>query len=153
MNYPLLLKQFESLLIGRSLSDMANTSAFLNENIPDLNWVGFYLLDENLKDNCLYLGPFQGKIACTTIPLSKGVCGKSATLKQTIVVPNVHEFGGHIACDSRSNSEVVIPLIRDGVLFGVLDLDSPSYDRFKNVEEIEFLDSLVKTFINSKTTT
>jgi GAF domain-containing protein len=129
---------------------MANTSAFLFENIPDLNWVGFYLIDENLKDNCLYLGPFQGKVACTTIPLSKGVCGKSASLKKTIVVADVHQFEGHIACDSRSNSEVVIPLLRDNKLIGVIDLDSPTFNRFNNQSEINFLEAIAYALIISK---
>jgi GAF domain-containing protein len=150
MNYESLLKQYHALLIGKFLSDMANTSAFLFENIPDLNWVGFYLVDENLKDNCLYLGPFQGKVACTTIPLSKGVCGKSATLKQTIVVSDVHQFDGHIACDSRSKSEVVIPLVRDNLLIGVLDLDSPTINRFNNQFEINFLEAIAQALIISK---
>jgi L-methionine (R)-S-oxide reductase len=116
MNFELLLKQLEALLINRPLSDMANTSAFLYENIPDLNWVGFYLLE----GNSLFLGPFQGRVACTEIPLLKGVCGKAAREKKTIVVADVHQFDGHIACDSRSNSEVVIPLIKNNELIGVL---------------------------------
>jgi L-methionine (R)-S-oxide reductase len=146
MDYELLLKQYQSLLIGRFLTDMANTSAFLYEHLPDINWVGFYLLDENT----LYLGPFQGKVACTTIPLTKGVCGHSASQRKTVVVEDVHQFQGHIACDSRSNSEVVIPLIREHQLIGVLDIDSPSLNRFNNPNEVLFLEKIVQTLIISK---
>jgi len=146
MNYELLLKQYQALLIGRFQTDMANTAAFLYEHLPEINWVGFYLIE----NNCLYLGPFQGKVACTTIPLSKGVCGAAASKKATIVVPNVHLFEGHIACDSRSQSEVVIPLIKEGELIGVLDVDSPNIDRFNKSEEVQFLEALVQALIISK---
>ena len=146
MNYSSLLKQYNSLLIGRDLTDLANTTAFLYENLADINWVGFYLFE----DNCLYLGPFQGLVACTTIPLSKGVCGKAAREQKTIVVANVHEFEGHIACDSRSQSEVVIPLVKNNILVGVLDIDSPSLNRFNNADEILFLEQVVQSLIISK---
>ena len=146
MNYELLLKQYQSLLIGRFTTDMANTSAFLFEHLPDINWVGFYLLEES----SLYLGPFQGKVACTVIPLSKGVCGHSASIRKTVVVEDVHQFAGHIACDSRSNSEVVIPLIREGQLLGVLDVDSPSFNRFKDPAVVKFLEAVVQALIISK---
>jgi L-methionine (R)-S-oxide reductase len=146
MNFELLLKQLEALLINRPLSDMANTSAFLYENIPDLNWVGFYLLE----GNSLFLGPFQGRVACTEIPLLKGVCGKAAREKKTIVVADVHQFDGHIACDSRSNSEVVIPLIKNNELIGVLDIDSPSLNRFQNPDEIKFFENVVYALTISK---
>jgi GAF domain-containing protein len=146
MNYETLLKQYQSLLIGRFLTDISNTSAFLYEHLPDINWVGFYLLD----GNTLYLGPFQGKVACTEIPLTKGVCGRSATERKTVVVADVHQFPGHIACDSRSNAEVVIPLIKDNQLIGVLDVDSPTLNRFNNQAEIQFLEKLVQALIISK---
>jgi GAF domain-containing protein len=146
MNYELLLKQYQSLLIGRFITDLSNTSAFLFEHLPDINWVGFYLLE----DKTLYLGPFQGKVACTTIPLTKGVCGHSATIQETVVVADVHQFKNHIACDSRSNSEVVIPLIRDGELIGVLDVDSPSLNRFQSPSEVKFLEDVVYSLIISK---
>ena len=105
---------------------LANASALLYESLPGLNWAGFYLL----RRGCLELGPFQGKTACIHITLGKGVCGTAASSDKTTVVANVHEFPGHIACDSASNSEIVIPLHRDGKLFGVLDIDSPLYNRF-----------------------
>ena len=94
--------------------------------LSDVNWAGFYLL----KDGELVLGPFQGKPACVRIALGKGVCGTAAQRRESIVVPNVHEFPGHIACDSASNSELVVPLIRNGMLLGVLDVDSPVLARF-----------------------
>lgn len=122
------LQQVDSLLkdIDNNISLLANASAFLNEIILDINWVGFYLLD-NEK---LHLGPFQGKVACTPIKLTAGVCGHAFTTKEITNVPNVNKFEGHIACDFNSKSELVIPLIKDGITFGVLDVDSPIYDRF-----------------------
>ena len=144
MNYELLLKEFDAILIGKFLTDMANTTAFLFENLKNINWVGFYLLEEKQ----LYLGPFQGKIACTIIPLGKGVCGTSAMLKKSLIVPDVHLFEGHIACDANSRSEMVIPLIKpDGSLIGVLDIDSPLIDRFHNTEENLFLETIVSQFL------
>jgi GAF domain-containing protein len=139
MNYQLLLKQFEALLIGRELTDFANTSAFLNEVMVNINWVGFYLLE----GETLFLGPFQGKTACTIIPITKGVCGASARSRQILNVADVHQFEGHIACDSASRSEVVFPLIKNDVLIGVLDIDSPLLNRFSDPIELEFLESLV----------
>ncbi len=123
-----LLKQADSLFkdIDNNISLLANASAFLNEIITEINWVGFYLL----VDDKLHLGPFQGKVACTPIKLTNGVCGYAFTTREITNVPNVHEFKGHIACDENSNSELVIPLIKDGVAFGVLDVDSPVFNRF-----------------------
>jgi GAF domain-containing protein len=112
--------------------------------LPDLNWTGFYLL----KDGVLVLGPFQGKPACVRIEIGKGVCGTAAEQQQTILVDNVHDFPGHIACDSASNSEIVVPLISDGQLIGVLDLDSPSLGRFDD-EDARGLNELVKVFMDS----
>ena len=129
----LLLKQIESI-IDKDIplvSNLSNVSAVLNQ-LEDINWCGFYLR----KDNNLYLGPFQGDVACTTIPLGKGVCGTSALNKQTLVVPNVNEFPGHIACSSLSKSEIVVPIIKDNDVKGVIDIDSPIYDRFKSEEKI-----------------
>lgn len=111
---------------------LSNTSAFLNTILEDINWVGFYLY----HDDILILGPFQGNPACTKIPLNKGVCGASASKKQTLRIDNVHEFAGHIACDSRSNSEIVIPIIINNNLYGVLDIDSPSFNRFTNEDQL-----------------
>ena len=126
--YSQLGAQTRSLLEGESdfIANAANFSALLFHTLPDLNWVGFYLL----KEGELVLGPFQGKPACVRIEIGKGVCGTAAQLKQTMIIPNVHEFPGHIACDSESNSEIVIPLLKNGALLGVLDLDSPTLSRF-----------------------
>lgn len=108
------------------IANLANASALLFDSLPDLNWAGFYLL----KGGELVVGPFQGKPACVRIAIGKGVCGTAAAQRETIVVPNVHAFAGHIACDSASNSEIVVPMIRGGELIGVLDLDSPKLERF-----------------------
>jgi GAF domain-containing protein len=121
-----------------TLANMANISAVLNDYVDDINWVGFY----RTKGNELILGPFQGKLACVHIPYGKGVCGVAAKEKKTLRVSNVHEFDGHIACDSASNSEIVVPLIKDDQCIGVLDIDSPSFDRFTEEDQI-FLENLV----------
>ncbi|OYQ27627.1 diguanylate cyclase [Sandarakinorhabdus cyanobacteriorum] len=123
------LNQQIGLLIGDErdfTANMANMAALLFHQLADLNWAGFYLM----KDGELVLGPFQGKPACIRIPLGKGVCGKAAATRVTQVVPDVHAFPGHIACDADSRSEIVVPLIADGRLIGVLDLDSPKPGRF-----------------------
>lgn len=112
---------------------LSNASALLNESLKDINWVGFYLL----RDNQLVLGPFQGKTACIHIAMGKGVCGTAAEKNKTLRIANVHEFEGHIACDSASNSEIVIPLCKDGNVIGVLDIDSPLYSRFSESDEAE----------------
>ncbi len=128
VNYQLLAKQFASLIDGEPnfLANISNLPALINSNLPDLNWAGFYILEENE----LVLGPFQGKVACTRIPVGRGVCGSAIAERKTFIVPDVHAFPGHIACDCASNSEIVIPLMKDGKLWGVLDLDSPIKDRF-----------------------
>ena len=108
------------------LANAANMSALLYQMLPDVNWVGFYFL----IDGELVLGPFQGKVACVRIALGRGVCGTAAASKQILVVPDVNEFPGHIACDAASRSEIVLPLVQNGRLLGVLDLDSPSLARF-----------------------
>jgi L-methionine (R)-S-oxide reductase len=113
-----------------ALANLANTAALLYHSLAQVNWVGFYLF----KNNELVVGPFQGKPACVHIALGKGVCGTAALQRQTIVVANVHEFSGHIACDSASQSEIVIPLIQDANLVGVLDIDSPILARFTPVD-------------------
>lgn len=138
--YDLLIKQIEAVidkdipLVG----NLANISAILY-TMEDINWAGFYLLD---KDR-LVLGPFQGEVACTIIPLGKGVCGTSAEKRETIIVDNVHEFKGHIACSTKSKSEIVVPIIKDNNLIGVIDIDSPIYSRF-SVKEKEFLEKVAE---------
>ena len=114
------------------IANLANASALLWESLEDLNWAGFYLLE----GNTLVLGPFQGKTACIEIPVGKGVCGTAVAEDATQLVPDVHLFPGHIACDSASNSEIVVPLHRDGTVIGVLDVDSPSFNRFTEADRI-----------------
>jgi len=111
---------------------LSNVSALIFNSLEDLNWAGFYLMD----NGSLLLGPFQGKIACIRIALGKGVCGTAAQKDKTILVPNVHEFEGHIACDGASNSEIVVPIHKDGKVIGVLDIDSPVIDRFKLDDQV-----------------
>ncbi len=126
--YELLAAQLEALLSGENdfIANASQCSAFLFHELPDLNWAGFYLC----KDNELVLGPFQGKVACVRIPFGRGVCGTAAQTREAQRVEDVHVFAGHIACDSASNSELVIPLIKNERLIGVLDLDSPKLGRF-----------------------
>ena len=114
-----------------TMTNLANASALLNEKLEGINWVGFY----TIKDGRLVLGPFQGKVACTIIPIGKGVCGTAVAEDRTQLVPDVHKFPGHIACDSASNSEIVIPMHRNGELFGVLDIDSPLLNRFTQEDQ------------------
>ena len=129
----LLSKQLEYLIEDDKyeVTILSNMSSFIYHSLEDVSWAGFYLF----KDKQLILGPFQGKVACTVIPLGKGVCGTSALNQETLVVENVHEFKGHIACDSASNSEIVVPIIIQDTLYGVLDLDSTSFDRFEKDKE------------------
>ncbi|HEY5883116.1 MAG TPA: GAF domain-containing protein [Pyrinomonadaceae bacterium] len=129
---------------GDFIANAANFSSLLYHSLPDVNWVGFYLL----KSNELVLGPFHGQPACVRIAIGKGVCGTAAQLRQTVVVENVHEFPGHIACDSASNSEIVVPLIKEGQLIGVLDLDSPTLSRFDD-DDAKGLNELANTFLQS----
>ena len=127
-DYNLLVQQLKSLAEDEPfyIPVLSNASALINENLDDLNWAGFYLMN----NGSLLLGPFQGKVACIRIALGKGVCGTAAENDETLVVPNVHEFPGHIACDCASNSEIVVPIHKDGEVVGVLDIDSPSLNRF-----------------------
>lgn len=129
-DYSELCGMLESLICGvpYEIANLANASALLFDKLDGLNWAGFYLF-ENGK---LVLNAFQGKTACIEIPIGKGVCGHAASTLQTTVVPDVHKFPGHIACDSASNSEIVIPLIVKGKLYGVLDIDSPIFERFSD---------------------
>ena len=132
MDYELLWKQLENLIRGvpYKTANLANASALLWQALSDINWAGFYLLEED----GLILGPFQGKPACIRIPVGKGVCGTAAAKGETQLVPDVHAFPGHIACDSASNSEIVVPMYKEGRLFGVLDIDSPSFGRFTEAD-------------------
>lgn len=124
------------------ITNMANISAYINDLLDDINWVGFYLY----KDNMLVLGPFQGHVACNRIKPGQGVCGTSAKERKTIIVDDVHLFKGHIACDSQSLSEIVIPLIKNNQLLGVLDIDSPIKKRFTDKDQ-KLLEDLVSMFI------
>jgi L-methionine (R)-S-oxide reductase len=145
--YDELESSLRSLLAGEPnlVACAANMSSLLYWSLPDLNWVGFYLLDAASGD--LLVGPFHGKPACVRIPLHKGVCGAAASARRTLVVPDVHAFPGHIACDSASNSEVVVPIVLpDGRLLGVLDLDSPRLQRFDD-EDARGLERLVRVFV------
>lgn len=130
--YKLLSNQMKALLEDEHdlVSNLANASALLYEALQDINWVGFYLM----KKGELLLGPFQGKVACVHITVGKGVCGKAVADNATQLVENVHDFPGHIACDSASNSEIVVPLRSKGEVVGVLDIDSPSFARFDTVD-------------------
>src|SRR5436309_1021061 len=146
--YEQLAAQLSSLLAGeRDLTaNAANFSSLIFHALPDLNWAGFYFL----RDGELVLGPFQGKPACVRIALGHGVCGAAAAKGETIIVPNVHEFPGHIACDSASNSEIVVPLMKDSRLIGVLDLDSPLPSRFDQ-DDAAGLETLVRILLSSVT--
>lgn len=135
-----MINQYQAL-VSNSPSDLttfSNTTAFINQMMDNLNWVGFYFL----KDNQLILGPFQGKVACEVIDLNKGVCGHVATTQQPIIVDDVHQFEGHIACDEASQSEMVIPLFYQSELIGVLDLDAPIKNRF-STEDLQQCQSIV----------
>jgi GAF domain-containing protein len=142
-DYSQLTDQLRALLEGERdpIANSANFAALLFHSLPDLNWVGFYFH----KDGELVLGPFQGQPACVRIEIGKGVCGTAAERKDTVIVPNVHEFPGHIACDSASNSELVMPIVVDERLLGVLDLDSPRFGRF-NEDDARGLHALVEIF-------
>lgn len=145
-NYQQLLVLVQALLDDESdiIANLANVAALLYEHLSDLNWVGFYLK----RGHDLVVGPFQGKVACSRIHLYKGVCGRALELKQIINVPNVHEFEGHIVCDSASNSELVIPLIVNDQAIGVLDIDAPILNRFDQDDET-YLSKIV-ALINKK---
>jgi GAF domain-containing protein len=142
--YAELAGRFEALLGDERdfVANAANAAALLYRTLPDVSWAGFYLL----RGDVLVLGPFQGKPACVRIPVGKGVCGTAAARREALVVPDVHAFPGHIACDPDSRSEVVLPLVREDVLWGVLDLDSPLTGRFDE-EDRAGLEALVATFL------
>jgi GAF domain-containing protein len=144
--YASLAAQLRSLFADERdlIANAANLSSLLYHSLPDLNWTGFYLL----KGDELVLGPFQGKPACVRIGLGSGVCGTAAQRRETIMVDNVHDFPGHIACDSASNSEIVVPLVVGERLIGVLDLDSPSLSRFDDIDAAG-LNELVEIFVGA----
>ena len=141
VNYDQLVRRLETLTkdIPYEIANLANASALLWQALPDINWAGFY----KLVDGILVLYPFQGKPACVRIQVGKGVCGTAVAEDATQLVPNVHQFPGHIACDSASNSEIVIPIRVNGEIWGVLDIDSPYFDRFTE-EDKEGLEKFVK---------
>ena len=133
-DYKLLCENLEALVGGvpHKIANLANAAALLYESLEGINWAGFYLLE----GDTLILGPFMGKPACIERPTGRGVCGASAASGKTQLVPNVHEFPGHIACDSASNSEIVVPLFCEGAVIGVLDIDSPHYSRFDERDRV-----------------
>lgn len=132
--YRLLVNQLKSLLVKEDniISNLSNFTAVINDTFEKVSWVGFYLFDGKK----LYLGPFQGKVACTTIEIGKGVCGTSAEKREAVIVPDVNKFPGHIFCDSSSKSEIVVPLLKNDELLGVLDLDSHEYNSFGETDKI-----------------
>jgi L-methionine (R)-S-oxide reductase len=143
--YEQLANQLDALLLGETnlYANLSNASALLNQFFDRINWVGFYLME----DGELVLGPFQGLPACIRIPLGKGVCGTSAKTSKTIIVPDVNAFPGHIACDAASQSEIVVPIVKNGTIFGVLDIDSPELNRFSEDDRIgleKVIDVLIK---------
>lgn len=141
-DYNLLAEQIKSLAEDEPnyIPVLSNASALIYDAMENLNWAGFYLMNKG----SLLLGPFQGKVACIRIALGKGVCGTAAGNDETLVVPNVHEFPGHIACDSASNSEIVVPIHKNGKVVGVLDIDSPKLDRFSKEDKLG-LEKFVKS--------
>jgi GAF domain-containing protein len=144
--YRELLDQLSGLFADETdgLANAANLSALLYQALPGLNWVGFYFL----RGRELVLGPFQGKVACVRIALGRGVCGTAGERRQTVIVPDVQEFPGHIACDAASRAEIVVPLVKDDVLYGVLDLDSPERARF-DAEDAAGLEAAVRSLLAS----
>lgn len=146
-SWPDLLAEARALVQGEhdAIANAANLSALLAHSLSDINWVGFYLM----RDGELVVGPFQGKPACVRIALGRGVCGTAAARRQTVVVPDVHAFPGHIACDTASNSEIVVPLLRDGTVLGVLDVDSPRFDRF-GVDDQAGLEAIAALYVESQ---
>ena len=140
-NYEIMLQQLQGLCESPEylITLLSNTSALLKQSMEDLNWAGYYIM----KDGKLILGPFQGLVACEKIDVGKGVCGTAVAERKTILVKNVHEFPGHIACDSASNSEIVVPIIINDEVWGVLDIDSPSLNRFDETDQ-KYLEKAVE---------
>jgi L-methionine (R)-S-oxide reductase len=145
-NYELVIQQLRSLIDGETnfIANLSNAAALLNHFLQEINWVGFYLTEGDE----LVLGPFQGLPACVRIPFGKGVCGTAAKSKKTIIVPDVHLFPGHIACDAASQSEIVVPMIKDGNVIGVLDIDSPIKNRFDEVDQ-QYLEKFVEVIVST----
>ncbi len=142
--YRLMSSQLEALVTDcPPVSALSNAAALLWDALTDINWAGFYLF----KEDVLHLGPFQGKTACTMIPLGRGVCGTAAATRQIQLVKDVHQFPGHIACDSASNSEIVLPLIKNDALLGVMDIDAPIFARFDE-QDAEGLSPLCDILVN-----
>jgi GAF domain-containing protein len=139
LSYMLILLEGQLSSEKDILANLSNATAIIKTVMNGLNWAGFYFM----KNDELVLGPFQGLPACNRIKLNSGVCGAAATSKETQIVPNVHKFPGHIACDSASNSELVIPIIKDDIVYGVLDLDSPEFNRFTELEA-KYLEKFVE---------
>ncbi len=136
-NYELVLKQLQALIADEPnfIANLSNASSLLNVFLENTNWVGFYLTDET-KQDMLVLGPFQGLPACVRIPFGRGVCGTAASTQETQLIADVHAFPGHIACDAASQSEIVVPMVVDGKVIGVLDIDSPIKDRFDEMDKV-----------------
>ena len=145
MDYPCLINQVRALTEGvpYSTANLANTAAAIWQIMERINWAGFYLMNGGK----LVLGPFQGKPACIEIPVGKGVCGTAVKEEKTILVEDVHQFPGHIACDSASNSEIVLPMMIDGQLIGVMDIDAPLYSRFDE-EDAAGLEKLCNVLVD-----
>lgn len=146
-DYALLEQQTAALIADEPdvIANFANISALLMDAIEDINWVGFYIL----KDNQLVLGPFQGKPACVRIPIGKGVCGTAVIEKSIQCIEDVHAFDGHIACDSASNSEIVLPIMLEESVYGVLDIDSPTFTRFddKDIAGLSKIVHLIESYV------
>ena len=144
-NYQLLTQELTALVDGVPylIANLSNASALLWQHLPDINWAGFYVMEEG----ALVLGPFQGKPACIRIPVGRGVCGTAVAEDAVQLVPDVHQFPGHIACDGASNSEIVLPIHKDGQIWGVLDIDSPNLARF-TAEDQAGLEAVVKILEN-----
>ena len=149
-DYAMLTRQVASILEGERdlVANASQFAAFIYDTVADLNWAGFYLTrpTKSGAGQELLVGPFQGKVACARIPFGRGVCGAAAERRTTMLVPDVHAFPGHIACDSASNAEIVIPLIKDGAVLGVFDIDSPTLNRFTETDQAG-LEALVAAFL------
>ena len=143
--YELLIKQVKAIVEDESdfIANMANISALLFYSMENINWAGFYLLKEKGE---LVLGPFQGKPACVRIKVGNGVCGTAVDQRETLIVPDVHKFPGHIPCDSASNSEIVVPMLKNQQILGVLDIDSPEFNRFNTTDQ-KGLEKIVETLL------